>query len=1449
MTTAQRSVGRPGRRWISALMAAALPVTLGVALSAATAPSAGAVEGETWTDDFASTTLRPEWEVVNEDAGGWSLLDGSLRVTGQTGDTYQAVNTARNVFMVDVPAGDFTAEVTVRAQVAKTYQGAGLIAWQDMDNYVRSGLTFVGTLAASGIAIENDVETGAVFRAERYVDRPGSTGETLQLQRVGDTITTRYEDASGVWVDASAVTVGFQTTQVGLYAFGALDGTTLDAAFDDFRVTAAEGRDIQPGGTFSIKGAASGHLVETEAGLALSPEPPLSTLAFTASAQPDGAVHLRTAEGDRPVVVADGHLALGQTGAAASPVRLTDAAGGELFLRDAEGTAYAGGTNPLVFGDKASAVRFKLAQVSTSDAELAIDGDAAAAQISDTMFGIFYEDINYAADGGLYAELVRNRSFEFNTSDNAGFTGMTAWEVVNGGGTAPQALVVNDDTRLNALNRNHFRLVADGPGDGLRNIGYNRGFAVKAGAAYDASVWARTTTAQALAVRLVSADGSVTYAEGSVAVDGSDTWKQYPVTLTATATTDAARLVVTAGAASVVGLDMISLMPQDRWVGQVNGKSVLRKDLAEKIAAMKPTFLRFPGGCVTNVGTFRTYEESGYTDRRRTYQWKETIGAVEERPTNWNFWGYNQTYGIGYLEYFKFAEDLGAEPLPVVSVGANGCGSTIPEMKDPAMIARWVDDTVDLIEFANGDVTTEWGAKRAALGHPEPFGLEMIGLGNEENTTTFEANFPAFRDAIKARYPEITIISNSGPDDAGARFDTLWDYNRRQNVDMVDEHYYNDPDWFLLNNHRYDTYDRNGPKVFLGEYASRGNTFRNALVEASYMTGLQRNADVVRLASYAPLLSNESHVQWNPDAIWFDNDESWNTPNWEVQKMFGDNVGDEVVPSTFTGSVNQSVVDGGIFLSTWNTAAAYDNVRVTSNADGETLFSDDFANGDQWNPTAGSWAVSDGQYVQSSATTTDARSIIDDAYAKNWTNYTLELDAKKTSGAEGFLIGFGAKDTNDFYWWNLGGWNNTRSVLQKASGGSAVEVKSVEGHSVATGTTYRVKVVVAGNTISLYLNGELQMTYESGADEKLFQVVTRDKASGDVVAKVVNTSTETVRTRVTVSDAGVLPDGEVTQMTGAPGDTNTKADPTRVVPTTRQISGLSNDFGYDFPAHSITFLRMRTTDGVAPVVDDVTLQGTTVDGWYGNPVTVSATATDDRRLDRIEFRVDGGAWLPEADASVQVSGDGRHTVEVRAVDASGNVGVVRPVTFSIDSAAPVSNATVDGAARSVAVRAADSGVGVDRIETKVGTADWQRYTAPVVVGDAETAVQFRAVDRLGNVEAPGTVVVPAKQAQLKSTTTTVTPSKPRVEQGTSLPLTVKVGSTSGGTTPTGEIRILESSVPLASATLTNGTATVSLDTSGLSVGDHTLVVRYAGDGGHSASQTSVVVRITKPRRG
>ncbi|MFD4994494.1 alpha-L-arabinofuranosidase C-terminal domain-containing protein [Cellulosimicrobium cellulans] len=1147
-----------------------------------------------WVDPFEGAALGPDWTVVNPVPEALSVGGGKLTLTSQPGDTYQDANSAKNVVLLDVPAGDFTVVTRLEAPVASVYQGAGLIAWQDMDNYVRSGLTFVGDLSPSGRAIENDVETGGVFSAAAFTDRPGSTGETLRMQRTGDTIATSFWDGAA-WQPAGSVTVDFPTTHVGLYALAAQSGTAHAAAFDYVALQSAEGADQVPDGAFTLAGPGDArYLVATDDGLALDDERPATTVALDATAVEgaEGTSPVTLAAGDRPVVVSGAsRLSLGAAGEDATTLRLTDAGGGTVWLRSAaDPEQYAGvraSDGALVLGPRDAATKLTITPATSADHEITVDLAGERTEMSDELYGIFYEDINYAADGGLYAELVRNRSFEFNNQDNASFTGLTAWSAANRGGATATTQVVNDAGRLNATNRNYLNLTTTGAGAGVRNAGYNTGLFVEEGESYDFSVWARSATAQTVTVRVEDNAGTTAYATGQVAVDGSNVWKKYDVTLTATGTTNAGRLALLSGAAGTLALDQVSLFPQDTWVGPVNGKSVLRKDLAEKIDALDPQFLRFPGGCVTNVGTFRTYEESSFTDRRRTYQWKETIGPVEERATNWNFWGYNQSYGIGYLEYFLFAEDLGATPLPVVSVGANGCGSTIPEMTDPAQIQRWVDDTVDLVEFANGGVDTEWGAVRAELGHPEPFGLKYIGLGNEENTKTFEANFPAFRDAIAAAYPDIQIISNSGPDDTGTRFDELWEFNREQDVDLVDEHYYNDPQWFLENDERYDSYDREGPHVFLGEYASRGNTFANALAEASFMTGLERNSDVVRLASYAPLLANESYVQWSPDAIWFDNDESWGSVNYYVQRLFSENVGDEVVPSTHSGPAPaDATLDGGVFLSTWNTAAQYDNVRVTDNASGEVLFSDDFESGaSQWEPQSGTWAAQDGAYVQSATNVTDARSIVAGAYAKDWSSYTLELDARKTSGAEGFLVGFAAGGPNDYYWWNLGGWNNSRQALQRAAGGSANEVKAVENHSIEAGQPYHVKVVVEGPTIELYLDGELQMSYEQPSTKSLYQVVTRDDDTGDVVVKVVNPTATAARTQVHVEGAeGIASEATVTEMVGAPSDTNTKADPERIVPVERTLTGVGEEFSYEFPAHSITFVRLHAADA-APELD------------------------------------------------------------------------------------------------------------------------------------------------------------------------------------------------------------------------------------------------------------------------
>jgi alpha-L-arabinofuranosidase len=812
------------------------------------------------------------------------------------------------------------------------------------------------------------------------------------------------------------------------------------------------------------------------------------------------------------------------------------------------------------------------------DYRIAVDPAATGAAIDDSMYGVFFEDINYAADGGLYAELVRNRSFEFLGVDRSGWNGMTGWTPASAVGGTGTAAAVNGPARMNERNRTYLELGLTSPEGGwygVTNAGSNNGIALKAGGAYDFSVWARTDAPAGtpISVTLRSATGTLLADPLNLRANGTG-WAELTGTLTARSTTDAARLTVLAGGRGTVQLDMVSLFPQDTFRGRDNG---LRKDLADKIAALDPGFVRFPGGCIVNVNSHYSYDAANGYPRARSYQWKDTVGPVETRATNSNFWGYNQSYGLGYFEYFQFAEDIGAMPLPVVPALLTGCGQN-RETVDEALLQRHIQDTLDLIEFANGDVTTTWGKLRADMGHPAPFGLTHIGVGNEENLpAAYAKNFVRFRDAIKARYPEMTVISNSGPDDQGAVFDQHWDFNRANDVDMVDEHYYNSPTWFLQNNRRYDSYDRSGPKVFLGEYASLDNKHANSLAEAAYMTGLERNADVVKLASYAPLLANVDNVQWRPDMIWFDNDESWGSTSYEVQKLFMNNVGDRVVPTKATGKVVQpQPIAGAIGLSTWSTAAKYDDVRVTA-PDGTVLFSDDFADGnaDGWRSLAGrgSWTAADQTYTQTSTTANDTLVAAADIAA---TDYDLTLKATKTSGAEGFLVAFGVKDSGNFYWWNLGGWNNSRSVVEKATGGAKETVFAREGHSITTGKTYDVRISVRGTKVTLYLDG---VEFGSFSDDKVVepfaQVVTQDEASGDLIVKVVNAQATPAVTEVDLGRRRVASKASMTVLAGDPNEQNTRsAQPIRPVTTT--VSGVASRFTRTFAPYSVTFLRIPT---------------------------------------------------------------------------------------------------------------------------------------------------------------------------------------------------------------------------------------------------------------------------------
>ncbi|MDQ0778501.1 alpha-L-arabinofuranosidase [Streptomyces aurantiacus] len=794
------------------------------------------------------------------------------------------------------------------------------------------------------------------------------------------------------------------------------------------------------------------------------------------------------------------------------------------------------------------------AAVDATDYAITVDPKTSGAKIDDTMYGVFFEDINRAADGGLYAELVQNRSFEYSPADNSSYTPLTSWAAT---GTAQ---AVDDDGRLNARNRTYLAL--DG-GSSVTNSGYNTGISVEKGKAYDFSVWARAEGASALTVTLRDAEGELARARRVTARGG---WVKYTARLTATRTSATGRLTVAAGGPAA--LDMVSLIPRDTYKGHG-----LRTDLARKIAALDPAFVRFPGGCLVNTGSMEGYDEASGWERERAYQWKDTVGPVEQRATNANFWGYNQSYGLGYYEYFQFSEDIGAMPLPVVPALVTGCGQN-QAVDDDALLKRHIQDTLDLIEFANGPVTSEWGRKRARMGHPKPFGLTHLAVGNEENLpTAYMDRFKQFRAAIEATYPDVTVISNSGPDDSGSTFDTAWQLNREADVDMVDEHYYNSPRWFLQNNDRYDTYDRNGPKVFLGEYASQGNTFKNALSEAAFMTGLERNADVVKLASYAPLLANEDYVQWRPDLIWFNNHASWNSANYEVQKLFMRNVGDRVVPSTATATPSVSgPIAGAVGLSTWATSAAYDDVSVTG-ADGTQLFADDFSgDASRWTHTGGgSWSVQDGQYVQSDEA---AENTMVSAGDPAWHDYDVHVKATKKAGREGFLVAFGVKDTGNYYWWNLGGWNNTQSAVEQAVDGGKSTLLSKAG-SIETGRAYDIDIKVRGRQVTLYLDGQEWGSFTDDKPAEPFrQVVTRDAGTGDLIVKVVNAQAVDARTAIDLGDAKVRPTASVTTLTAAPDAVNTETA-TAVAPVTSTFSGVAKKFTYTFPANSVTFLRIR----------------------------------------------------------------------------------------------------------------------------------------------------------------------------------------------------------------------------------------------------------------------------------
>jgi len=768
-------------------------------------------------------------------------------------------------------------------------------------------------------------------------------------------------------------------------------------------------------------------------------------------------------------------------------------------------------------------------------AKISVAVDQPGHRISPTLWGIFFEDINLSADGGLYPELVRNRSFE--DSDKPDF-----WSLSGGSGT----MTIDSSRPLNTMNLHSLRLNVVGA-FALENDGY-WGMNIVKGDSYMFKLAARAQNFSGpLTVKIVSSAGTV-LASGEISGFGNN-WRYHTLDLTASDSDPKAHLEILGNGSGSLFLDMVSLLPDKTWKNHG-----LRTDLAESLDNLHPAFMRFPGG---------NWIEGD--DLAHMYHWKYTIGDIDSRTPLWNTWGYNTTQGLGFYEYLQLCEDLGAEPLFGIS-----CGIALGDKYVPmSQMGQWIQDALDAIEYANGPTNSVWGGLRAKAGHPAPFNLKFMEIGNENGGTHYAERWVLLVKAIRAKYPEMQLIATSSLQDGS--------HPRNPRPDIVDEHYYESPESFMKRATQYDSYDRNGPKIFIGEYAVTQNAglghLRAALGEAAFMTGMERNSDVVVLASYAPLFVNMNHRAWNPDLINFDSSHWYGLPSYYVQQMFAENRGDMTLPVQVVSPMADPAVDKGkIGVGTWNTQAEFKDAKVTA-LDGTVLFASDFSSGTNgWQMLGdGKWDVDDGALRQN-ADGTFIRALAGD---RNWTNYTYTIKARKLGGAEGFLILFRINGKEDRTWWNIGGWVNTQNAVEI---GSTLDPKPAH---IETGRWYDIRVEVKDKNVKCYLDGQLihDVSYNgAGQVTSLYASAAKEEKSGDIILKVVNANLGPLETELDLTGAKNLTgNGNAIVLTSdEPTDENSLYEPTKVSPKTKEVDFTGTSLTRSFPGNSFTVLRLKT---------------------------------------------------------------------------------------------------------------------------------------------------------------------------------------------------------------------------------------------------------------------------------
>lgn len=805
-----------------------------------------------------------------------------------------------------------------------------------------------------------------------------------------------------------------------------------------------------------------------------------------------------------------------------------------------------------------------LAIAQNLDAQVVINIDAneRGPMISPTHYGIFYEDINHAADGGLYAELIRNRSFE-DDSDACN------WFSV---GDAKISLV--QDELLNDFQHNALNVILERPGDGVRNEGFWGMNAVK-DRTYRLSFWAKSKSKYkgTITARIQSASGK-SLGEVDMKVTLSKDWKKYTAEITATGNDPKAEFTLTADKPGNFQLDVVSLFPPT-FKNRENG---MRPDLAQMLAEMNPTFMRFPGGCFVE----------GQESPDNAFRWKRTIGPIEQREGHKNInWGYRTSDGIGFHEYLQLSEDLGAKPLYVVNVGIWHGGCTPYDQ-----IEEWIQECLDALEYANGDVNTKYGRMRADNGHPEPFNLEYIEIGNENYNFNMDDNsdqsdhyperYIQFYNAIKEKYPNVKCIGNV---ESWATDYPSWrnDYP----VDMVDEHYYRNPKWFADRFNKYNDYDRTKHKVYVGEYAVTSNfgeigNLNAALGEAVYMMGMENNSDVVVMNSYAPIFVNENDARWRPDMIRFNSYQVMGTPSYYVQQMFPNNIGTQVVKTDWTFNLTkpskteeENTQPVHVGLASWGTDVVYRDVQLIM--DGKTVSLTDFTD---WNTVSGNWTATGSEISQAGNQQPAMIVCPEEIQAKK---YSFKVKAKKTSGLEGFMAMFGYKNPKTYQWYNVGGWSNTQNNVEQSIDGNRVALCRGELFSVEPDKWYDLQVDVDGDSVCCYLDGKLNLTCKTlkgSAMEGVYASTTIDDASKMMYVKIVNVGDGYADGVINLTncavDTGRADELQLIRLSSENGgDENTISNPYKIKPVKSGIkTGNNNDVIFDVPAFSVNILRI-----------------------------------------------------------------------------------------------------------------------------------------------------------------------------------------------------------------------------------------------------------------------------------